>query len=177
MGWRNSIIRRINFSFFSYATTQQNFIDVSSKIFVHAFESFQKKNTPLRRFQWSTKVGKRSIFLLFEHPDPETQFSVLMSFFLSIFFVVSWFTHMVKFSIGKVFLIIASLLWLSKFLKIAIGIDFYLFPNSCHSKTTGLSCSIKKFNPFFRKHDKIFFEKRSTHFLIIASLSFNLETS
>ena len=138
---------------------------------------FSKKNTPLRLFQWSTKVRKRSFFLLFEHPDMETQFSVLMSFFLSIFFVVSWFTHMVKFSIGKVFLIIASLLWLSKFPKTAIGVDFYLFLNSCHSKTTGLSCSIKKFNPFFRKHDKIFFEKRSTHFLIIASLSFNLETS
>ena len=64
-----------------------------------------------------------------------------------------------------------------KFSKTAIAVDFYLFSNSCHSKTTGLSCSIKKFNPFFRKHDKIFFGKRSTHFLILASLSFNLETS
>ena len=89
----------------------------------------------------------------------ETQFSVNWSFFLSSIFVVSWFTHMAKFSIGKIFLIIASLLWLSKFLKIAIGIDFYLFPNSCHSKTTGLNCSIKNSIQFFENMARFSSEK------------------
>ena len=82
-----------------------------------------------------------------------------MSFFLSIIFLVSWFTHVAKYSNGKFFLIIASLLWLSKFPKNAIGFDFYLFPNSCHSKTTGLSCSTKNSIHFFENMTRFSWEK------------------
>ena len=73
----------------------------------------------------------------------ETQFSLNWSFFLSISFVVSWFTLEAKFSIGIILWYLRHYCDCQKVPKIAVSLEFSLFLNPCHSKTTGLSCSIK----------------------------------
>ena len=73
----------------------------------------------------------------------ETQFSATRSIFLSIIFAFFWFTLVNKLSIGKILWFFRHCCDCRKVPKIAVSLEFSLFLNSCHSKTTGLSCSIK----------------------------------
>ena len=89
----------------------------------------------------------------------ETQFSATRSIFLSIIFAVSWFTLVNKLSIGKVLWFLRHCCDCREVPKIAVTLELSLFLNSCHSKTTGLSCSIKISIRIFENMTRISSEK------------------
>ena len=116
--------------------------------------------------------GKRSFLILFRTFRYGNPVLRKLEFFLSIIFVVSWFTLEAKFSIGIILWYLRHYCDCQKVPKIAVSLEFFPFSNSCHSKTTGLSCSIKISVRIFEsmtrfsseKVRRIFWSLQSNHF-------------